>query len=378
MKRVLVTGGAGFIGTHLCRTLDQAGYDVTILDNLSPQVHGRNPKPDIPTGAHFILGDICNPVDVEDALRRQDVVVHFAAETGTGQSMYELIRYEHVNLRGTALLMHAILHQKFKSVEKIVVASSRAVYGEGAYRCARHGVVYPPRRSLEDMSQQCFDPRCPTCGAFVEAHPTSEDCPFNPTSYYGITKQAQEQTVLTVARSMGISAYALRYQNVFGPGQSLKNPYTGILAVFSNLARDNQPINIFEDGRESRDFVHVEDVVDATMKCIERPGNAVDRFNVGGGERTTVEEVAKAVVSFFQSSSPIRISGDFRQGDIRHNIADLSYARHVLGYEPKRSFSEGANEFLRWASQHEMADNRFSQSMEELKARGLLMARTAA
>jgi len=179
--------------------------------------------------------------------------------------------------------------------------------------------------------------------------------------------------VLTIGASLGISAYALRYQNVYGPGQSLKNPYTGILAVFSNLARANQPISVFEDGQESRDFVYVEDVVDATLRCVEKPGIGVDRFNVGSGERVTVETVARKVAAFFHSQSPIRVSGEFRLGDIRHNQADLSYAEKEIGYVPKVWFEDGVCEFLEWASKHELAESGFERSMDELKERGLLM-----
>ncbi|CAN5395605.1 SDR family NAD(P)-dependent oxidoreductase [soil metagenome] len=377
MKRILVTGGAGFIGSYLCRTLSGQGWEVTALDNLSPQVHGTDPKIDLPKDVNFIRGDVCCEADLERALDGQEVVVHLAAETGTGQSMYELLRYEQVNVRGTALLMHTLLRQSAKSVKKVVVASSRAIYGEGANLCPIHGVVYPKPRALEDMAERRFEPRCPRCQAFCEPFPTDEDCPSSPTSYYGITKQAQEQTVLTLARSLGISAYALRYQNVYGPGQSLKNPYTGILAVFSNLARSNQTINVFEDGLESRDFVYVEDVVDATMRCIDRPGVFVDRFNVGSGERITVEQVARKVAAYFESSSTVEISGDFRQGDIRHNVADLTHVKETLGYRPRWSFTEGVSEFLRWASLHEQTESGFNRSMDELKARGLLFSVSA-
>jgi len=372
MKKILVTGGAGFIGWHLCRTLLQRGWDVTVLDILSRQVHGDDPRPNLSPDVNFIRGDVCDESQLSAALEGQDVVVHLAAETGTGQSMYELLQYERVNLHGTALLMQLILQQKSKTIQKVVVASSRAVYGEGAYRCEEHGVVFPKGRSAEDMAAGIFDPRCPVCQRVCEPVPTDENCPFSPSSYYGITKQTQEQTVLTVGKTLGLSAYALRYQNVYGPGQSLKNPYTGILAVFSNQARADKPINVFEDGQESRDFVYVQDVVDATMRCIEREGVHVDRYNVGGGERITVEQVAKTVVSFFESSSPIAISGDYREGDIRHNIADLSYAAQEIGYRPKRNFTNGVFEFLQWANSQEHSDNGFSRSMDELKRHQLL------
>jgi dTDP-L-rhamnose 4-epimerase len=373
MKRILVTGGAGFIGTHLCRALFDRDWEVTAFDSLSPQIHGLEPRPDLPRGVQFVKGSVCDHWEFSRALEGQDVVVHLAAETGTGQSMYELTRYQSVNVGGVAVLMHEISQQKTKTITKVVVASSRAVYGEGAYRCSVDGIVYPRARRSVDMASGSFECRCPVCNRFCEPVPTEETCPFGPNSFYGVTKQAQEQTVLMVAESLGISAYALRYQNVYGPGQSLLNPYTGILAVFTNLARAEKPISVFEDGQESRDFVFVDDAVQATLMCIERPVNAVDRFNVGSGERVTVERVAREIVAYFGNKSPITISGQFRSGDIRHNFADLSYVERTLGYRPMWRFNDGLAKFLAWAEQHELADNGFSQSLDELKSRGLLM-----
>jgi dTDP-L-rhamnose 4-epimerase len=374
MERILITGGAGFIGSHLCQRLVSLGFEVTVYDNLSPQIHGFAEHLGLPPEAAFLKGDIRDRDGLETALEGQDIVVHLAAETGTGQSMYELTRYEQVNVYGTALLMDLITRQKVRTVRKVVVASSRAIYGEGAYRCVVHGIVYPKTRTFDDMSDGEFDCRCPHCGQICESAPTEEHCPFSPSSYYGITKQVQEQTVLLVGQSLGISAYALRYQNVYGPGQSLANPYTGILAVFTNLARANRPIRIFEDGKESRDFVHVQDVVDATCLAIAQPGTEIDRFNVGGGEKVDVLTVAQTVVDFFRSTSKIEVTGEFRTGDIRHNLANLSYVQRRLGYRPKRIFKLGVAEFLSWAALRELKDNGFANSMDELRSRGLLNA----
>ena len=373
MNRILVTGGAGFIGSHLCRALVDRGWDVTAFDNMSPQIHGPVAESNLPGRVRFIRGDVCNPSEFAKALEGQEVVVHLAAETGTGQSMYELPRYEHVNMGGVAVLMQEIAHQRQRTVSKVVVASSRAVYGEGACRCPDHGLVYPTTRTFDDLASGRFECRCPVCGEFCESATTDENCPFSPSSYYGLTKQVQEQTVLMLAKSLGLSGYALRFQNVYGPGQSLKNPYTGILAVFTNLARADEPITLFEDGLESRDFVYIDDVVDATLLCINDHTPRIDRFNVGGGERVTVEYVASAVVDYFRSNSPICVSGEFRVGDIRHNLADLSYIRSQMGFTPKWSFADGVTEFLNWAALHEPADIGFKRSLDELKSRGLLV-----
>jgi dTDP-L-rhamnose 4-epimerase len=373
MKNILVTGGAGFIGCHLCRRLVKSGWKVTVLDNLSPQIHGAKPVPDLPDEVRLIVGDIRDRDAVATAVEGQDVIVHLAAETGTGQSMYEITRYEQVNIHGTVVLMDEISRQRAGSIRKVVLASSRAVYGEGSYSCPQHGTVFPKARRTEDMALGTFEIRCPICNHFCESMPTDENCPFSPGSFYGITKQVQEQTVLLIARTLGVAAYGLRYQNVYGPGQSLNNPYTGILAVFTNLAREGRPINVFEDGKETRDFVYIDDVVDATFKCVERPGEHVEVYNVGSGDRITVNKVATEVVEQCRSNSRIHVSGDFRIGDIRHNFADLTHINRHLGYEPAWSFERGVREFTKWALARSATESRFDASLEELKSRGLLI-----
>ena len=238
--RVLITGGAGFIGTHLTRKLLAENCAVSILDNFSPQVHGQSGAlaPDIASKVQLFKGSVTDRACMEEALHGQDVIVHFAAETGTGQSMYEVEKYSHVNICGTALLLDILVNQRPKStVSKIVVASSRAIYGEGRYKCAEHGLVNPGPRQTERMARGLFEPTCPICAADCTVAATDELSKLAPTSYYGLSKRVQEESVLLFARTLGISAFGLRYQNVYGPGQSLKNPYTGVLAVFSNLAR---------------------------------------------------------------------------------------------------------------------------------------------
>lgn len=370
-KSILITGGAGFIGQQLGKRLTEEGNKVTVLDSFSPQIHGASPRTDLSFAQKVFAADIRDRDAVSAAIAGQNSIVHLAAETGTGQSMYEITRYESVNIGGTAILLEALQAQN-TPVEKIVVASSRATYGEGAYRCGDHGVVFPGARTLEDMTAGHFEPRCPECGAFVGPVATPETCPFKPSSFYGLTKQVQEQMVLMLAPSMGISATALRYQNVYGPGQSLKNPYTGILAIFSNLARKNEPINIFEDGLESRDFVHVDDVVDATCRALFDTSRQAASYNVGSGVPTTVQEVAQRIVSYFGSTSEIKTSGDFRLGDIRHNLADLTAVTADLGFTPKIGFEEGLKTFLSWASESEVPETGFTASLEEMRSRGLL------
>lgn len=371
MKNILITGGAGFIGLNLARHALKQGWQVTLLDNLSPQIHGSS-QPNIPADAHLIIGDICDKAAVLEALNGQDVVVHLAAETGTGQSMYEIARYESVNIGGTAILIDCLVNDPNRQVSKLIVASSRAIYGEGKYECDNCGVVYPLERDLASLKLGIFELKCPICGSNCQSLATSEDSTLHSSSFYGLTKQVQEQMMLMFGRTLGISTFALRYQNVYGPGQSLKNPYTGILAIFSNLAVTDQPINIFEDGLESRDFVYIDDVVSATWLCAQESATGFHNLNVGSGERISVLQVAKMIVNYFGSRSTIQVNGAFRIGDIRHNLADLNRVNQVIGYKPRVQFREGIRKFLDWAATQEKTESRYEQSLLEMQKRGLM------
>lgn len=375
--KVLVTGGAGFIGQHVTRHLLAAGHTTTVLDNFSAQVHGgrRELAEDIRRDVRLIVGDVCDTNNWTKALDGVEAVIHLAAETGTGQSMYEVSSYERVNLGGTAALCHLLANGAGKKVSRVVVASSRAVYGEGAYRCARDGIVYPRPRLLSDLLAGRFDPPCPVCAGPCETIATAEAAPFQPSSFYGLTKQAQEQMVVLFGQQLGIPCAALRYQNVYGPGQSLSNPYSGILAVFSNLARLDEPIRVFEDGLESRDFVYIDDVVEATVRAVAAPIQGANVINVGSGVRTTVADVARRVRDFHSSASDIRITGDFRKGDIRHNCASVEACRALLGFNVRWSLPDGLPRFLNWAiHQPPAAAAPYQRSLEELRKRGLMNA----
>ena len=375
--KILITGGAGFIGSALAIALENRGDEITVLDNLSPQIHGENPESSalvqrLPSSVRFVKGDVRDRDAWATVLAGQEVIVHLAAETGTGQSMYEIDRYVDVNARGTSLMLDMLAKKEAgsESVRRLVVASSRAIYGEGKYQ-GRDGFVYPGARDLEDLQNGIFECRDPNSGDIATPVPTDEVSRIHPSSIYGITKQVQEQLVLTGGAALGIGAVALRYQNVYGPGQSLKNPYTGILSIFSTLLLQGKDVNIFEDGKESRDFVFIDDVVAATIAAIDSDvtGKA---YNVGTGEATDVLTVAHSLKSNYGSGGEIKVSGNFRVGDIRHNIADLSSIKRDIGFVPKVSFVEGVKAFSQWVKTQEISDSGYERSVSELRAKGLL------
>lgn len=372
MKKVLITGGAGFIGTHLSKSLLERGYEITVLDSLSPQIHGPNYSFPEQEGIRFIKGDVRNEADWKNALLDCDIVVHYAAETGTGQSMYEVHRYVEHNISGTALLLDALVNTRHK-VKKVIIASSRAIYGEGKYACDEHQVQYPSSRREQDLSAGIFEPRCPECGKPLRVLPTDEASKLHPSSVYGITKLSQEQLVLNVCQSINIPAIAFRYQNVYGPGQSLKNPYTGILSIFSTLIRSGgKRINVFEDGQETRDFVYVGDVVKATMLGIEADTASQEIYNVGSGVATSVLEVAEQLRTLYGADTEIKVTGNYRIGDIRHNVASLEKISADLGFRPEVSFSEGIREFAAWVQQQEVEGGSYEESIQQMKQKGLM------
>jgi dTDP-L-rhamnose 4-epimerase len=375
MKKVLITGGAGFIGTNVARDLIQRGYQVTIFDCFLEQIHGnKNRLPDDLEGkVKLIIGSVEDKEAFYAALRGQQVVIHYAAETGTGQSMYNIAHYSNVNIQATAVLCDFIMNED-NQIENVIVASSRSIYGEGKYSSEEYGDVYPNARTSSSMAET-FDVLCPFSGeANLKLMATDEESKIHPSSYYGITKQVQEQMIILTTRLKGINGFALRYQNVYGPGQSLKNPYTGVLSVFSRLALKNEKILIFEDGKESRDFVYIEDVVNATVGCIDKKITGQHILNVGSGVSTTILEVANAIVKFLKSDSKVEVSGAFREGDIRHNYADMALTKKALGFRPKWTFEEGINEFLKWVlEQNDIPETNddFTRSISELEERGL-------
>jgi len=382
MKKVLITGGAGFIGNAIVEKLYNK-YEIVVLDNFSTQIHGNNYEEsnlyqNIKANCTIIKGDVRNRDDVTKALEHVDYIIHLAAETGTGQSMYEINRYTDVNIMGTSNLFDVMLKDKLP-VKKIILASSRSVYGEGMYYCKEHGVVVPGSRDIDDMKNGDFDVKCPVCAGEVELRYTTEECPLTPISYYAYTKLAQEKMLEVMCPTINIPYTIFRYQNVYGAGQSLSNPYTGILSIFSKMLLQNQVLNIFEDGRESRDFIHMSDVATITCNALENEATNYQYINVGSSESVSVMQVAETLKRLYASDSEIKLSGDFRKGDIRHNIADMSKGRDLCGFLPAYTFEKGMEEFAAWVKKQdkenklEKEDGRFEHSLEEMKATGMLI-----
>ena len=376
MKNVLITGGAGFIGSNLAIKLVQRGYNVTIIDNLSVQIHGIEPEKtsnlynSIKDKVKFIRGSVTNRTDMIKALQSQDIVIHFAAETGTGQSMYCIEKYVNVNIGGTALMLDILANSKH-NIKKIIIASSRSIYGEGKYSNSKGVYVYPSNRLNENMLNGNFNVSYEN-DFNLTLVPTDENSKIHPSSVYGITKQNQEQMVMTVCPTIGIIPVSFRYQNVYGPGQSLSNPYTGILSIFSTQIRNGNAIEIFEDGNESRDFVFIDDVVSATCLGIENTKANGEIFNVGSGVPISVLKVANALVKSYNIDVPISVSGKFRLGDIRHNYACLSKINNLLGFVPQISFDEGIKRFTSWVLSQKIEKDNLVHSLEEMRNKGLL------
>ena len=374
--KVLITGGAGFIGSNLALKLIKLGHKVTVIDSLNPQIHGDNPSEtsdlyrSIINKVEFIHGSVCDQNKLRLAIQGQDSIVHLAAETGTGQSMYEIKRYVDVNVGGTALLLDFLTNLDH-GIKKVVVASSRAIYGEGKYFSKKQGIVYPEARLESNLAKGVFDPVCSDTGEVLQLMATDETSKIHPTSIYGITKQNQEQMVMVSCAAKGISATALRYQNVYGPGQSLKNPYTGILSIFSTRILNDNDINIFEDGLESRDFVYIDDVVDATILALTQDSANGEVFGIGSGVATSVNEVTQRLIENYEKDINVKITGNYRVGDIRHNYASLSKAQELLGYNPKIDFITGIERFADWVKSQEVGKDLYEQSITELKKRGL-------
>ena len=368
MGQVLITGGAGFIGSHLADVLLERGHRVRALDNLTEQVHGsaRARPPYLDPEVELRIGDVRDPMAVRRALKGVDLVVHLAAAVGVGQSMYEIAHYTDVNNRGTAVLLEALID---RPVERLVVASSMSVYGEGAYRAADGSVVTDATRSLREIRRGHWEPT--RGGAPLTPIPTPETKPSALTSVYALSKFDQERLCLLVGEAYDLPTVALRFFNVFGPRQALSNPYTGVLAIFASRLLNDNPPRVFEDGHQQRDFVSVTDVARACALAMDAPDAVGQVINVGSGRAYTVREVAARMAEALgKPGIAPEITGKYRVGDVRHCVADITRARTLLGYEPRVRFEDGLGELAEWLAGQDACD-RVDDASAELAARGL-------
>jgi dTDP-L-rhamnose 4-epimerase len=370
--KVLVTGGAGFIGSHTVDLLIDKGFDVIILDNLESQVHGGK-KPDyLNPKAKFILGDVTNRDTWEKVLKNTDAVIHLAAMVGVGQSMYQPIRYLNANILGTAKLYEVLLNKSElrKGIKKIIVASSMSIYGEGSYECKNCGIVYPGLRSKQQLEKKDWEIHCPKCSEYVQPIPTNEDKPPSNLSTYALTKYNQEKMSLNYGFALNIPTVALRYFNVFGPRQSLSNPYTGVCAIFSSRIKNkNSPI-IYEDGLQTRDFIFVKDIARANLLCLEK-FNGIDSFNVGTGNSVSVLKIAETLIELYGINIEPKISKEFRVGDIRHAFGDVSKIKKELGFIAKISLKDVFNNLIEWGETQQAADRFEEAEKERIKYMGI-------
>jgi dTDP-L-rhamnose 4-epimerase len=367
--RVLVTGGAGFIGSHVADALLARGHDVRVLDSLDSQVHDGRPGY-LTDAVELVEADVRDRDAVARSLGGVDRVVHLAAAVGVGQSMYEIERYTSINTLGAAVLLEGILAVRDR-IEKAVVASSMSIYGEGLYRCDAEDVDASPRpRDEAQLRARDWEPRCPSCGAELRPIPTTESTPITPESIYAVGKRDHEEMLLVTGRAYGLPATALRFFNVYGPRQALSNPYTGVAAIFSARLLNGRPPVIFEDGHQSRDFVHVSDVAAAVVAALEPGASDGEAINVGTGRPTSVLDVAHVLGRELGVEGEPEIRNVFRAGDIRHCFADVSLARELLGYEPVVTFDDGMRELVGWLAGSNAVD-RVEDATAALEERGL-------
>lgn len=376
MKNVLILGGGGFIGTSLSNELCKKGYKVTILDSYSEQVHGAdhtasylyqnlNPK------VERVVGDVLDDVLLLKLLKRNEYVVHMISETGTAQSMYRLRQYTDVNIGSVSTLMDLLVNNTTK-VKKVFLASSRAVYGEGRYTNESLETIYPPIRNKVDLEEQKFDLYDQLSEEILKSHHTNEEDKINPISIYGFSKYAQEQLVKITCQTYGIDYCILRYQNVFGPGQSLLNSYTGVLNVFASRALLEKPLDIFEDGKGLRDFVYVDDAVSATIAAIENEVSSNKIYNVGTGIGTSIMDAAISISECLDQEVVCQITGNYRYGDIRHSIADTQKIEQDLDFYPKYTFKQGLYIFLEWVKSQDIRAEKSDVIHRENLRKGVL------
>lgn len=380
MKNVLITGGSGFIGSEIAKQLHKTGeWNITVLDSMTEQIHGKDWKisylyQQIEDKCHFVKGSVTDINTLLPLVKDSEYIIHLAAETGTGQSMYQINQYNETNVMGTSNILQAISTLgKESKVKKIILSSSRSVYGEGKYECDDCGVVYPDSRKREILLNGDFNMYCPICGKKVKLVKTTEDSAIKPASLYAFTKYPQEMMLRTMCPALGVDYTIFRFQNVYGVGQSLKNPYTGILSIFSSLMIENKPINVFEDGLESRDFINVVDIASGVIASLENDKSNGETINLGSGIGTSVKEITDILKKAYNSNSEIRITGDFRLGDIAHNVADISKAENILDFKVSVGLEEGLTQFCDWVKGQEHDNSGYEKSLSEMEEAGMFI-----
>jgi dTDP-L-rhamnose 4-epimerase len=375
IEKVLVTGGAGFIGSHTVDLLIDKNYQPIIIDNLEPQVHGKEQKkPDyVNKNAIFIDQSIENKKTLSETILDVDAIIHLAALVGVGQSMYEINRYIETNTKATAFLLDFLVKEEH-DIKKLVVASSMSAYGEGKYYCEKCSVnIYPNLRTEEQLDKQQWEQKCPNCNSTLKPLPTDEDKPLMPTSIYAQSKRHQEEMCLLIGKTYCIPTVALRYFNVYGSRQSLSNPYTGACAIFTSRILNNKPPYIFEDGNQARDFIHVKDIAQANLNALEHNTPDFEAINVGTGKPTTIKELAEFLTRLYNKPElKPYISKKYRKGDIRHCYSETSKMEKLLHFKPEISLNEGLPELAQWAKNHNWgAIDLFDKALGELKEKNL-------
>lgn len=371
-KNVLITGGAGFIGSHFGDLLLANGYTVTAYDNLDQQVHGDNAsRPEyLNKEIELIVGDVRDASAFSKALEGKDILVHFAAAVGVGQSMYEITRYTSINTMGAAVVLEEVIKHK-DHLKKMLVASSMSIYGEGLYRCSNCGEITPKLRKTEQLAKRNWNMLCPVCNSPCTPAPTPESKPLYPTSIYAVNKRDHEEMFLAIGDAYNIPTTAMRFFNVYGDRQALSNPYTGVGAIFASRLLNKKPPVVFEDGGQSRDFIHVRDIAKGCLLALESNNSNREVFNLGTGRKLSIMDVGKAIAK--ELKQPIDnfiINNQYRAGDIRHCYADITKAQELLGFKASTVFESGVSELCNWVAS-QTATDMVDKATDELQKRGL-------